>query len=133
MNVEVTLGGEGELRCVVATIAISEVRAGLEAHRERHFSEREAAELLTKHPRTTAGFLATKQALCELYATASPQQRVSTKDFVLGHDERGAPRLLERPRLEVEGSRQGPWISISHTRDHAYGLAVMHEPGCGHD
>jgi phosphopantetheinyl transferase (holo-ACP synthase) len=103
-------------------VAIEPVRAGRAALLEACFSPAEAAELEPRHPRTTAGFLAVKEALRELYRELAPSRAVEARDFVLGHDRRGAPVLLEAPPIGVAVT-----ISLSHTRDHAYGLAVADE------
>jgi hypothetical protein len=111
-------------RAALAVVAIESLRApeARAALLEACFSPAEAAALGPRHPRTTAGFLAVKDALCELYAELAPSRAVAPRDFVLGHDERGAPVVIEAPPLEAALS-----ISLSHTRDHAYGLAVADE------
>jgi phosphopantetheinyl transferase (holo-ACP synthase) len=114
----------GGARAALATVAIASVRPAEARARllEACCSPAEAAELAPRHPRTTAGFLAVKDALCELYGELAPTLAVARRDFVLGHDERGAPIVVAAPPLEAALS-----ISISHTRDHAYGLAVADE------
>lgn len=111
-------------RAALATVAIGPVRAAAAraALLASCFSPAEAAELAPRHPRTTAGFLAVKDALCELYRELAPTRAVAPRDFVLRHDERGAPVIVEAPPLDAALS-----ISLSHTRDHAYGLAVADE------
>lgn len=113
-------------------MAIDEVRGSIDSIHDLHFARAEAAELTSRHPRTTAGALAAKEALCELYEAFAPSRHFTSRDFILGHDESGAPVLHSGPALEGRcGSRQGPWISISHTRDQAYGLAVLDEVAGG--
>lgn len=127
MNIEDDVTSS-RLRWVVATVPINEVTASIESIVDQHFSRAEAAELSSRHPRTTAGALAAKEALCELYGALSPSQRFNSRDFILQHDERGAQVLFEGPPLVGRGGlRHKPWISVSHTRDHAYGLAMVDE------
>jgi hypothetical protein len=111
----------------LATVPIAAAAAHRAELLASHFSPVEAAALGRRPPGTTAGFLAVKAALCELYQGLEPPRAVSALDFVLGHDGRGAPVLLAAPPLPGRVLT----ISLSHTRDRAYGLAVADEVGRG--
>ena len=68
-----------------------------------------------------AGFLALKRALVGLWAAAGAVTPVVPRDFELGHHASGAPRLVSAPGGV---NLADVFISISHTRQWAYGLAA---------
>lgn len=128
MNAEGQRGG-GQLRSAIAVAAIDEVRSDRDRIMDLHFSPEEVVEVKGRHPRTTAGFLAVKEALCALYRDVVPAGRCEATDFTLSHDEQGRPVLVGAPG--PIGAPRSTWISIAHTRELAYGLAVFHERGRG--
>lgn len=100
--------------------------AAVEAERGRieaeHFSPAEIANLGGRRAQSVAGALALKQALVRLWAGGGAPVGVTLRDFELGRYENGAPRLVAAPAgvalAEVS-------VSISHTRQWAYGLAAI--------
>jgi phosphopantetheinyl transferase (holo-ACP synthase) len=87
---------------------------------KRHFSTQELAELAGRPIQSLAGFLALKSALVALWADAGAPAPAVPRDFELAHHPGGAPRIVQAP--------PGPadvFVSISHTRSWAYGLAAM--------
>ena len=93
---------------VVPIAAVRDERASVLA---ASFSAEEAHRLTDAPAQTVAGLLALKRAVAELLGS-------DERAIELDHDERGAPVLLG-PRAERLV------VSISHTRSHAYGLAVV--------
>ena len=80
------------------------------------FSEGELEEVAAGGFRTAAGFLAVKRALVKLTG-----DNIGPSSFALSHKESGEPVILSAPPgVEIDTFR----ISISHTRDYAYGFAV---------
>jgi phosphopantetheinyl transferase (holo-ACP synthase) len=97
--------------------------AAAEAERRRieteHFSPGELAGFGSRRVQSLAGALALKRALAKLWAAAGVA--AAPRDFELGHHVSGAPRLVAAP----DGVRIADvFISISHTRQWAYGLAA---------
>jgi len=98
------------------------------------FTPDELAEIPAGRPQTLAGSLAVKRALVQLAAALGEPVQVAEKDFVLSHDRRGAPRLVSAPAPvgpAVPARLADVRISISHTREWAYGLAVYQGHGHG--
>lgn len=115
-------------------VAIAEVREDASSVTGRCFTDRELAELTGKRAQTMAGFLALKKALVALFASLDAGATFSERDFVLAHDEDGAPRIISSPpppKSEDQCAMKTPCISIAHTREWAYGLAVCQEAGRG--
>jgi phosphopantetheinyl transferase (holo-ACP synthase) len=104
-------------------VPIQEVEADWERIGHESFTEEEKTALDSKRAQTRAGFLAVKKALVALYSDRRERGPFREKEFVLSHNEKGAPELV---RSQVaDGST--PFISISHTREQAYGIAVLQE------
>lgn len=115
------------LRSALEVLAIADVEREREELSERCFSPGERAEVGGRRVQTTAGFLAAKRALVRLWGElgcGTPRER----DFVLTHRPSGAPAVASAPGLPPGLELR---VSISHTRQHAYGLAVAAEAGRG--
>jgi len=113
------------IRTVLESVPINQARAAKEELLASFFTPSEAQELEQRHPQTTAGFLALKRALKGLLSHRS--QGCTEKDFVLSHGGDGAPILLAGPGA----ARARICLSISHTQQRAYGLAVLQEDAVG--
>ncbi len=112
----------------VAVVSIAETTAGREQVEAECFTPVELAELRGRAVQSLAGWLALKRALADLSARLG-RDSATPRDFVLTRAASGAPQLC-RPH-PLEGAVE-PFISISHTRAWAYGLAVARvadEPG----
>jgi hypothetical protein len=111
----------GTVRCFLCTLPMCETKP------PDAFSPPEVRDLENRPAQSWAGFLAVKRALIALTRDCTGID-CTEADFVLGHESSGAPVLLDMPgQLRSSGSIA---ISVSHTRAHAYGLAVL-EPGSG--
>jgi len=123
----VELGDEprtgGSTRARLEQVPISAVKEQRDILEAEHLSASETRELSSRGDQTVAGFLAVKRALCELHRETGKTAEVTPRHFVLTHDpETGAPTLAAWPEMD------GPiFVSISHTRDNAYGLAVVED------
>ena len=103
------------------TLQVAAVEAGRERIEEEHFSPAEIAALGSRRAQSVAGALALKRALVRLWAAAGAAATAAPRDFELGHHASGAPRLVAAP----EGvALADVFVSISHTRQWAYGLAA---------
>jgi phosphopantetheinyl transferase (holo-ACP synthase) len=98
--------------------AVESERGRIEAE---HFSPAEVAALGGRRAQSVAGALALKQALVRVWAGASAPVAATPRDFELGHHENGAPRLVAAPAGVALADVS---VSISHTRQWAYGLAA---------
>jgi len=101
------------------TLQVAAVEAGRGRIEEEHFSPAEIAALGGRRAQSVAGALALKRALVRLWAAASTA--AAPRDFELGHHASGAPRLVAAP---AGVALADVFISISHTRQWAYGLAA---------
>jgi len=97
--------------------------AAAEAERRRieeeHFSPREIDGLGSRRVQSLAGALALKRALARLWAGAGVA--AAPGEFEVGHHASGAPRLVAAPGGVALAD---VYVSISHTRQWAYGLAA---------
>jgi len=102
------------------TLQVAAVDAARRQIEEEHFSPREIADLGSRRVQSLAGALALKRALVRLVAGAGVA--AVPRDFELGHHTSGAPRIdVTPPGVVLENI----FISISHTRQWAYGLAAL--------
>jgi len=106
----------GSYRETLQVAAVEAERRGIEAE---HFSPAEIAALGGRRAQSVAGALALKQALVRLWAEAGAA--AAPRDFELGHHASGAPRLVAAP---AGVALTDVHVSISHTRQWAYGLAA---------
>jgi phosphopantetheinyl transferase (holo-ACP synthase) len=102
------------------SLPVASIAADRSRVEEEHFTPREIADLGSRRAQSLAGALALKRALVALWEAAGAA--AAPRDFELGHHASGAPRLVAAPRgvalAEV-------FVSISHTRQWAYGLAAV--------
>ncbi len=93
------------------------------------FSPEEQLELAKRHIRTTAGILALKKALCILILKATGHT-VDQKELTITRLTSGKPSLGSWPTSLSASNLQAEhlFLSISHSRTTAYGLAVYQEP-----
>ena len=106
-------------RSYLETLQVAAAEAGRRRIEEEHFSPREIVDLGRRRVQSLAGSLALKRALVRLWAAAGAA--VEPRDFELGHHASGAPRIVAAP----EGvALADVFVSISHTRQWAYGLAA---------
>jgi len=113
---------------VVEMVDIDEVKNNRQAILHSSFSPEERKELEKRHVRSTAGVLALKQAICSLiYQTTG--HSLNKKDCFISRLENGQPFLKSLPgHLSISSLRhQNLFLSISHSKRTAYGLAVYQE------
>lgn len=104
------------------TLPVAAVEAGRRQIEEEHFSPAEVAAFGKRRAQSVAGALALKRALIRLWAAAGAA--AEPRDFELGHHASGAPRLNAAP---AGVALADVFVSISHTRNWAYGLAAIGE------
>ena len=104
-------------------VSIDEVENNWERIGQECFTAEERTALASRKAQTRAGFLAVKRALVALHAGVGEKPRFKEKEFVLTHNARGAPKLVRSP-FKGGGTI---FLSISHTREQAYGLAALAE------
>jgi phosphopantetheinyl transferase (holo-ACP synthase) len=107
------------IRSILVSIDIEEVQKDREALVNTHFSPEERVELADRHVRSTAGRLALKRAILG-HLTDRPT--LTEKDIVISRLPNNPPLLISV--LDLPGSL---FLSISHTRNTALGLAVLQE------
>ena len=107
------------IRSILVSIDIEEVQRDRDALLDTHFSPEERTELATRHVRSTAGRLALKRAVLGLL---SDRPILTEKDIVLKRLPNNPPLLVSV--LDLPGNL---FLSISHTRNTAHGLAVLQE------
>lgn len=114
-----------EIQSLVQAVPIAGIKDRFTETLEHFFSPEEKKFLITRPVQTTAGFVALKQALC-LFTEELFSQPLAPHDITIRHLANGAPAITALPpELTDSGLRQeNLFISISHTRDHAYGLVV---------
>ncbi len=101
------------------TLQVATVEAARRQIEEEHFSPAEIAAFGKRRAQSVAGALALKRALVRLWAGAGAA--AAPRDFELGHHASGAPRLVAAPPGVALAD---VFVSISHTRQWAYGLAA---------
>ena len=107
-------------------VAVEDVRE----NRAAWLSPEEELGLAGKPAMSAAGFVALKKAILRLLLHAAPDARFGAKDIVLGHAGNGAPVILSMPSIPgrcVAGIARRTRVSISHTKTHGCGLAVLEE------
>jgi phosphopantetheinyl transferase (holo-ACP synthase) len=107
------------IRSILVSLDIEEVQRNRDALLDTHFSPEERAELAARHIRSTAGRLALKRAVLGLLPD---RPQLTEKDIVLKRLPNCPPLLVSV--LDPPGNL---FLSISHTRNTAYGLAVLQE------
>jgi phosphopantetheinyl transferase (holo-ACP synthase) len=104
------------------TLQVAAVDAERGQIEEEHFSPREIADLGSRRVQSIAGALALKRALVRLWSAAGAA--TVPREFEIGHHANGAPRLAAAPGGV---SLADVYVSISHTRQWAYGLTALAE------
>jgi phosphopantetheinyl transferase (holo-ACP synthase) len=107
------------IRSILVSIDIEEVQRNRDALLDTHFSPEERSELAARHIRSTAGRLALKRAVLGLL---SDSPNLTEKDIVINRLPNNSPLLVSA--LNPPGNL---FLSISHTRNTAHGLAVLQE------
>ena len=112
----------------VAQCCISELAAARQVAEETCLGAEERARLAGAPVRRLAGVIAAKRAV--LQAARRPEapgpDGYAEADVHIGHDPDGAPRLDSVPLpLRHALDQHRIRISISHTGDHAFGLAAL--------
>jgi len=111
-------------------VALDHVKAQWRSISKTCFTQREIDELSSRPMQSAAGMVALKRALVRLGSSMWNTPGLTEKDFTLSHDPSGAPRLDAVPDAAAAGSVGGSpkiRLSLSHTRKHACGLAVLAE------
>lgn len=112
----------------VAQCCISELAATRQAVAEACLGRAEQACLAAAPLRRLAGVIAAKRAVLEAAREAADgaAESYAERDVQIGHHADGAPWLQGVPAPLRQALReQRLHISISHTGDHAFGLAVL--------
>jgi len=94
------------------------------------FDDSEKLQINEKPVRTIAGFIALKKSLVNLANRISSNNLLTEKDFILSHNENGAPLIKEfksKEKLITNFSVQKIRISITHTKKYACALSVYQE------
>ncbi|HOE67995.1 MAG TPA: hypothetical protein PLO62_15860 [Candidatus Hydrogenedentes bacterium] len=119
----------GRIYSQVERIAVPDVASRRNSIETQCLTETEIEATANRHVQTVAGFVAVKRALCGVCARLGLGEW-SERDFVLTHTANGAPRIAACPKRlcdENGAPMPGLYISIAHTKQHAYGLAVYQE------
>jgi phosphopantetheinyl transferase (holo-ACP synthase) len=107
-------------------VAVEDVRDD----RAAWLSQEEELGLAGKPAMSAAGFVALKRAILRLLLHVAPDLKLGAKDIVLGHAGNGAPVILSTPSIPgrcAAALARRTRVSISHTKTHGCGLAVLEE------
>lgn len=107
------------------TLPLAPFRGKKEELFNNYFTQAEVDHLQERALQTVVGFVALKKALIQLIQSASPEVLLHEKDIRLSHSTDGAPRIAEINGLLDRTKLPPIHLSLSHTREYAYGLAVM--------
>jgi len=88
------------------------------------FTPGEIKHLKSRPLQSAAAFLALKRALVQLCKDAGAIKKPREKSFVITHAPDGAP-IIKQPEKVIPDALSGVFISITHTRTHAFGLAAI--------
>jgi phosphopantetheinyl transferase (holo-ACP synthase) len=111
-------------------VAVDHVKAQWSSLSKSCFSQDEIDALSSRPIQSAAGAVALKRALVRLGSSRWNAPGLAEKDFTLSHDPGGAPRLESMAGAAAAAAGGGPAgirISLSHTKKHACGLAVLVE------
>lgn len=117
---------KNHITTVISSMAIAEIEENLTHIHSEHFNDNEIEELSKRHVRSTAGWLVLKQALCRLAGELQLAQ-LTEKDFSLKRTQSGRPYIddINVSSREKQELLEKLFVSISHTRTTAYGMAVF--------
>jgi phosphopantetheinyl transferase (holo-ACP synthase) len=109
-----------EVHSCLETVSISDIESDKEAVLEAYFTRRESEKLKEGTIATMCGNLAVKRAAKKVLSAGGFSGLVE-KAIEIGRNKNGAPEVtFHRDDFPGEEVR----VSISHTKDFAYGLAV---------
>lgn len=116
---------KNHITTVIGSMSIAEIEANLTHIHSEYFNDNEIEELSKRHVRSTAGWLVLKQALCRLLGQLHLAQ-VTEKDFSLKRTQSGRPYIetINISSIAQQDLLERIFVSISHTRTTAYGMAV---------
>lgn len=112
------------IRTVIKGVPIDQVAGRRDEYLADCFSQEERRYLCRRHIRSTAGWLALKKAIAELGGKGSDEVDFK-EDIILQCLENGRPRV--RQAFSDWHHTQELFVSISHSRTMAYGLASVQE------
>lgn len=114
------------IRSFLEIVLLADVKRSRNVVMEEKFSIREKAHLARAPLQTVAGFLAVKKAVAALAASVSGVG-LDEREVVLSHAKSGAPRLVSIPKKLCADmpDKKNILVSISHSKTHAFGLAVF--------
>jgi phosphopantetheinyl transferase (holo-ACP synthase) len=117
--------------CIIVTsfleiVSLASVKRARRGFMRRNFYPKETDRLNNAPLQTIAGMIALKRALKKLIAAVCGA-RTGAKEIVLSHDKNGAPRLVALAQKAGMPDKKNIRISISHSKTHAYGLAVLQQ------
>lgn len=123
---------EYQVFSVMEMVDIQEIQNSYQTVLDSSFSPEEQLELAKRHIRSTAGVLALKKALCGLILETT-DRTVEEKELIITRLKSGKPSLVTWPDSLSASSLQidNLFLSISHSRTTACGLAVYQEPADG--
>jgi phosphopantetheinyl transferase (holo-ACP synthase) len=110
------------------TISIAETETRCAELLTSHFTRREQASFKNKPIQSIAGQLALKTAVCRLADELLNAGSTDPRSIEICRDENGAPNIIEAstPDREInEIIKNEIFVSISHSRETAVGLAVL--------
>jgi len=109
-------------------VDIDQVKNNRQTILDSSFNIAEREKLEKRHIRSTAGVLALKKALCTLTHQITGKV-LNEKDFLISRSAAGAPILQSLPDQvrHLSFQNKNVFLSISHSKQTAYGLAVYQE------
>jgi phosphopantetheinyl transferase (holo-ACP synthase) len=110
------------IRSFVETVSLKEIANHRPEIESSCFALRESPSSLRL--RTLAGIVCVKKAVRAALGSTGLRPAIGERDIVVGHDGPGRPVLLEMPRL-AHGMIDTLCVSLSHTKNHAWGCAVI--------
>lgn len=115
----------GMVHTVMERVTIDQVRQEQAQIELECFTPVELAQLAQRRIQSLAGSLVVKRALRTLHDLLTPPASLPATErmFILNRAIHTPPVILEG--WQVTGGRV--WVSLAHTRSHAYGLAVWQE------
>jgi phosphopantetheinyl transferase (holo-ACP synthase) len=108
---------------IVSLAGVKRAKSGI---MRRNFSPKEKGRLINAPHQTIAGMLALKRALKKMIAAVCGA-RTGAKEIALSHDKNGAPRLVALAQKAGMPDKKNIRISVSHSKTHAYGLAMLQQ------
>jgi phosphopantetheinyl transferase (holo-ACP synthase) len=119
------------IRSVIHTVPIGECDDNRKSVLADFFTPEEAREMRDRPEQSVAGVLAAKRALVSLCAAIDTKRLFDEKSFVILHKNNGAPSIIKIPAVSSGGrvlTKDNFFISITHNRNDACGLAAVQEP-----